>query len=54
MEHKQDKPSEIQLDSSGIRALIESRPGELFSLDFIKANGELRRMNCQYGVNAKR
>lgn len=55
MEHKRLSPEGArELDGAQIVQLIEARPGDLFTLDFIKADGSPRRMNAQWGVNGKR
>ena len=43
----------MKLGETELRYLIESRPGDLFALDYVKANGEQKRINAQWGADKK-
>jgi hypothetical protein len=41
---------EMSIPRSMVDAAINSQKGKIFTIEFVKKNGEYRRMNCRKGV----
>lgn len=47
------KPFQNEIDTEKVKSLIENSEGKIFTVTFIKKNGEERVMNCRRGVSSK-